>query len=212
METPEKAASSAPPAQPLGSSRRPPQRTSHASACGPSAPLERLRSRDGKDLILRELQPDDVAAMQRGFAHLNAEEVRFRFLHPMTELPHESAVRLCNLDPQTAPALVLVDPPGTAEPEIHAIARAYIDPATLCAEFAIVVQGRHAGQGFGRLLLTRLIELCRSRGVAELWGDVLMSNSPMLGLCERLGFRRQSQAHEPGVLRVTLDLNPAAAG
>jgi GNAT superfamily N-acetyltransferase len=133
-----------------------------------STQTERLRTRDGRELVLREIRPDDAPALRRGFAHLSPEEVGLRFLHRMTELPLDTAVHLCNLDHESAPALVLADPPGTPDPEIHAVARAYIDPATLCAEFAIVVQGRHAGRGFGSLLLQRLIDLCRSRGVAEL--------------------------------------------
>jgi len=207
METLAKTAVRSQPARPLGSSRRPPQRESaYSNASATHAQAERLRTRNGQELVLRELLPDDVAALQRGFAHLSAEEVRFRFLHPVTELPHETGVRLCNLDPQTAPALVLVDPPGTAEPEIHAVARAFIDPATLCAEFAIVIHAHLGGQRLGTLLLTRLIDICRERGVAEMWGDVLIGNSAMLRLCDRLGFKRQAQPQEPGVLRVTLDL------
>jgi len=115
-------------------------------------------------------------------------------------------VRLCDLDPQTAIAFVLVDPPEVPAPEIHAVARAHIDPVTLAAEFALVVQNRYAGQGFGTLLMQRLIEACRARGAVELWGDVLVENSAMLELSEHLGFARRTLWQDPGVVRVTLDL------
>jgi acetyltransferase len=171
-----------------------------------TAELGRVRTRQGHELVLREIRADDVEALQRGFARLTREEVRLRFLHPLAELPYPMAVSLCNLDPATAVAFVLADPPQTPSPEIHAVARAHIDPATLAAEFALVVQRRYTGQGFGRLLLQRLIEACRARGAIEMWGDVLVDNRAMLELCEHFGFERRTQWHDPGIVRVTLDL------
>jgi acetyltransferase len=129
-----------------------------------------------------------------------------RFLHPLTELPDELAQHLCDLDPQTGVAFVLIDPPTAGEAEIHAVARAHIDPVTLAAEFAIVVQHRYSGQGFGKLLMRRVIDACRERGAIELWGDVLVDNGAMLALCRSLGCAQRSLEHEPGVVRVTLTL------
>jgi acetyltransferase len=161
---------------------------------------------DGVRLLLRDIHPDDVQALQRGFAGLTAQEVRFRFLHPLTELPEALARRLCDIDREHAVALVLIDPRGTKESEIHAVARAFIDPVTLSAEFALVVQHKLAGHGVGTLLMQRLIAACRSLGATELWGDVLAENSTMLELCEHLGFSRHPAFEDPGVVRVTLPL------
>jgi acetyltransferase len=52
--------------------------------------------------------------------------------------------------------------------------------------------------------MRRLIDYARSRGIGELFGDVLQDNVVMLALCRSLGFRE-----EPGedrVVRVTLPL------
>ncbi|HSE11394.1 MAG TPA: GNAT family N-acetyltransferase [Rudaea sp.] len=172
----------------------------------PPAEGEIFTTHDGVRLLLRDIHPDDVQALQRGFAGLTPEEVRFRFLHPLTELPEALARRLCDIDPQHAVALVLIDTPGTREPEIHAVARAFIDPVTLSAEFALIVQHRLAGHGVGTLLMQRLIAACRKLGAVELWGDVLAENSTMLELCEHLGFSRHPAFEDPGVIRVTLPL------
>jgi len=167
-----------------------------------------LIARDGTPLLLRPIQRSDTAALQRGFRRLSPDEVRMRFLHPITELSTPLAERLCDLDPATAVAFVLIDPPAAAAPEIHAVARAYVDPVTLAAEFAVVVQQRFGGQGFGRFLMRRVIEACRERGATELWGDVFLDNGAMLAMCEQLGFTRRSLEHEPGVVRVKLDITP----
>ena len=188
-------------------SRRPPPRETRENAFAPAQHTgEIVPARDGSQLLLRPIDAGDVAALQRGFDRLSPDEVRMRFLHPLTDLPDPIARRLCDLDSRTGVAFVLIDPPPAHAPEIHAVARAYIDPATLAAEFAVIVQQRYSGQGFGKLLLRRVIDACRARGAVELWGDVFIDNGPMLALCEQLGFKRRSLEHEPGVVRVTLDL------
>jgi GNAT superfamily N-acetyltransferase len=161
---------------------------------------------DSVRLVLRDIHPNDFEALQRGFAGLTAQEVRYRFLHPMTELPEALARRLCDIDREHEVAIILIEPPGAKEPEIRAVARAYIDAVTLSAEFALVVQHQLAGHGVGTLLMQRLIAACRALGATDLWGDVLAENGMMLELCEHLGFKRHPAFEDPGVIRVTMPL------
>ncbi|HOV58940.1 MAG TPA: GNAT family N-acetyltransferase [Rhodanobacteraceae bacterium] len=191
----------------LRSPLRPPERLRYGAANeAPPAEGERIVLADGRELVLRPIHAGDVAALQRGFAHLSTEEVRLRFLHVMKELPNELAERLCRLDPEREIAFVLADPPGTPDAEIHAVSRAFIDPVTEGAEYALIVQKAYTGLGLGYHLMQRLIAACRARGVRELWGDVLAENHAMLQMCGALGFERHAALHDPGVVRVTLRL------
>jgi acetyltransferase len=167
---------------------------------------ERIMTRDGRELVLRRIHAEDVPALQRGFTHLSAEEVRMSFLHPLNELPQVLAENLCDLDPSRAAAWVLADPEGAAEPEIHAVARAHVDTVTEQAEFAVVVQQQFCGQGFGTLLTQRVIDDARRLGAVEVWGDILLDNSAMQRLCDSFGFERHMVPHHPGVQRATLAL------
>jgi acetyltransferase len=56
------------------------------------------------------------------------------------------------------------------------------------------------------LLMRRIIDYCKGRGIGEIYGDVLAENARMLKLCKVLGFEEAPIADEPGVLRVTLKL------
>jgi acetyltransferase len=186
---------------------RPPRRDARLQPLSaPRLTGELITTRDGGTLLLRDIHRDDVDALRRGFATLTPDEIRLRFLHPLTELPAPMARQFCDIDTEHALAIVLVDPRDAAEPTIRAVARAYIDPATLAAEFALIVQHDYAGQGLGMLLMQRLIEACRQRGAVELWGDVLNENGAMLELCGHLGFSRQLAFHDPGIIRVHLTL------
>lgn len=186
--------------------RRPPPRELRPAPAHVRLPGEPVRARDGRVLLLRDIDRDDIDALRRGFSHLTPEEVRLRFLHPVTEMTPEMALQLCDIDPSNAVALVLVDSDDPARAEVHAVARAYVDPATLGAEFALVVQRSFAGQGLGTLLMQRLIERCRALGATEIWGDVLAENGAMLELCDHLGFERHTAFGDPGIQRVTLAL------
>jgi len=190
-------------------SGRPPPREARLRALVPAvtpAAGEPVRMRDGRTLWLRAIRPDDVDALRRGFADLTPEEVRMRFLHPLTDLPAHMARQFCEIDPDHAVAIVLLEGAETLEPTIRAVARAYVDPATLAAEFALIVQHAYAGQGLGTLLMRRLIESVRRLDAVEIWGDVFNDNGAMLRLCEHLGFEHHLAPHDPGITRVSLKL------
>lgn len=166
---------------------------------------ERVRSRDGRELWLREIEPADQAALQRCFQRLSPEDIRRRFLHAMSELPAPMARRLCNIDSAKETALVLVDE-STKPAEIRGVGRIYVDRTTESAEFSVIVEHAWGRMGLGALLMQRLVDDCRLRGLAEIWGYVLQENRPMLELCKELGFTQHLIADEPGTTQIRLRL------
>lgn len=166
---------------------------------------EPVRTRDGRNLFLRDILPDDVEALQRCFARLSPEDIRRRFLHSMSELPAPMARRLCNIDPAIESAFVLMD--ESAEPtEMRGVGRIYVDESADSAEFSVLVEHDWTRLGLGALLMQRLVDDCRRRGLHEIWGYVLMENRPMLELCRELGFERRPATDEPGTAQISLQL------
>lgn len=66
------------------------------------------------------------------------------------------------------------------------------------------------GKGLGVLLMRRIMDYCRSRGIAEIFGEVLSENLNMLNLCRFLGFTIESKGKEPAVVTVRLRLDQEA--
>lgn len=175
------------------------------SAAATSNPGERVQTRDGRSLLLRGIRPDDVASLQRCFTRLSPEDIRRRFLHSMSELPDSMAQRLCSIDPAIETGLVLMD--ASAEPaEMRGVGRIYVDQAPNSAEFSVLVEHDWTRLGLGALLMQRLVDDCRRRGLDEIWGYVLLENRPMLELCRELGFVRRSMTDEPGTAQISLKL------
>lgn len=160
---------------------------------------------DGLALWIRPIRPDDVDALRRGFARLTPEQVRLRVFHRMNDLSEEIAERLCNVREHQGAAFVATDAAG----EIRAEARIYIGPTPDRAEFALVVDPVLVGQGVGRALMQRLLDEARRRRLAELWGAVLVENTSMLDLAQRLGAVRDGVPGEPGLVYVRFDLTKA---
>ena len=167
---------------------------------------EELRLQDGREMLIRPVRPDDAGPLREGFALLQPDEVRQRFLQPLDELSPQLASRLCRPDPRNEFALVAAEPLPPGEALVGAVARAARVDDTKDAEFAILVSHFIANQGLGRHLMRRLVRWARGKRFERLCGDVLKDNSPMLALAESLGFKRTDDAKDPALVRVVLDL------
>lgn len=184
---------------------RPPRREQRFAASRANSKGQPFQTLNGRTLWLRPVRPDDVDALQRGFARLTPEQIRLRVFHRMNELSPQMLHLLANVDPAKGAAYVAVDAGG----EIRGEGRLYVDHTLDSAEFALIVDPSLTGQGVGRTLLLRLIAESRRRGLRELWGLVLAENSAMLDLAERVGAERTAVPGELDTVRVRFDLDDA---
>jgi acetyltransferase len=161
---------------------------------------------DGRRLWLRPVLPEDGPALIEGFHKLSPQAVRLRFFAPLKELTQQAAARLSQIDYDREMALVLAEPAPPGSAELYAIGRIAADPDNQRAEFALTVRDDMAGQGLGTLLLRRLIDHARRRGLSEVFGHVLAENSPMLRLSRKLGFHEEGEPDDPGIVLVRLSL------
>ena len=161
---------------------------------------------DGQTLMLRPIRPEDEPAFQSLFSRLSQDEIRLRFLHSMKYLSHNMAARLTQIDYDREMALVLCDPDADNDQWLYGMVRITADPDNERAEFDILIHHDMTGMGLGPMLLRRIIDYARNRGIGEIFGEVLAENGPMLKLCEAFGFKKRSDPNDPGVMIVTLPL------
>jgi len=171
---------------------------------------EELRLPNGREVLIRPIRPDDAVPLRAGFALLQPEEIRQRFLYAMKELSPEMARRLTHPDPRSEFALVVSEPLPPGEALVGAVARASVTNGTRDAEFAILVSHYIAGMGLGRHLMRRLVRWAKGKRLDSLYGDVLEHNHSMLSLVQSIGFRRE-HSDAPGLVRVILDLRDTVA-
>src|SRR6056297_2499143 len=165
----------------------------------------------GRKLIARPILPGDADTLRRSFGDLTPEEIRFRFLHPITELTPAHARELVDVDRARAFALVLVEALPPERARIGAVARAIIDEGGNDAEFAIIVGREIGGFGLGAYLLKRIAEWSAKKGMRTLYGDVMVENQRMLRLARRLGFSFAMHPVEPQIVRIRRSLRRGAS-
>ncbi len=170
--------------------------------------LERPVSlRDGRELLLRPIRPEDAPALKETYARLTPEDRRMRFLGSAAELTDSLAKWMTQIDYMREMALVAVDPKSET-PEILGVVRVVADADLRSAEYAVTVRSDLQGQGLGRILMERILDFAKAQGVGEVWGDVLAENRGMLGLVKKLGFTVKPEVGNPGIMDVRITLNP----
>jgi len=157
-------------------------------------------------LLLRPIRPEDEPMLIAAFHKLSPEAVRLRFFAPIKELTHETAAGLTQIDYDREMALVLVDHGRPGKAELYAVARFSTGPDQEKAEFAITVRDDVTGRGLGSLLMRRLIDYARGRGIGEIFGLVLRENRAMLAVCRSLGFAETTDPDDPAIRFVRLRL------
>lgn len=174
--------------------------------------LERIESLpDLGQVLLRPVRPGDEPALLQLFHRLTQEDVRLRFFAPLRELPRIQLARFTQIDYDREMAFVL-EAMSQEPKDILGIVRIVADPDNQRAEFAVTVRSDLKGRGLGTLMLQRMLDYARERGIAEVFGDVLSENKLMLSLCRDLDFNLADLPENNGIVRASVRLSePNAA-
>ena len=162
--------------------------------------------RDGRELILRRIRPDDSARLIALHLRLSSETRRMRFFVRFPRLSPAFAHKLTHVDFIDRAAFVACDPTGK---EICAVGRyERVTPTT--AEIAFVVEDPFQSQGLGSELFGRLVALARQNGIEEFMADVLIENQRMITLLREARYPCESSI-DGTVETFRLDIRRAAA-
>jgi acetyltransferase len=159
--------------------------------------------RDGAVVRLRPIRPEDEPLLQDLADHMSPEDLRLRFFTSMKGLSHQLAARLTQIDYDREMALIALA--ADADTALG-VSRFAADPDNRRAEYAVEVRSNWKARGLGYLLMTRLIEVARRRGIGELVGEVLRENAAMLQMCRALGFTIAADPQDPTLVRVSKPL------
>jgi acetyltransferase len=160
---------------------------------------------NGLRVTVRPIRPED-ADIERAFVkQLSPEAKYFRFMSTMRELSPQMLARFTQIDYDREMALIAVTAKDGRSEEVG-VARYITNPDGSSCEFAIVVDDDWQLHGLGRYLMSQLIEIARSRGLATMTGDILAANQSMLLLAANLGFVISGVPGEGELKRATLAL------
>ena len=176
-------------------------RYKHMAICPyPSRLANEWTLKDGERCMIRPIRPEDAEALQNFVRELSAQSKYFRFFGAVDELPRNQLARFTQIDYGRDMALIATDwCDGTAR--IVGKANYALQHDGRSCEFAVVIADDMAGKGVGSRLMRCLMDAARQQGIAEIHGEVMADNEPMLALMEALDFIANPSEDE-AVLRV----------
>ena len=162
----------------------------------------------GARVHVRPARVSDEGTVQRLFYELSEESTYKRFFGFRRVHSHQDMQKFVDADYDRGMALVVVEP---EREQIVAMARYDVDPATKLGEIAFVVRDDWQGRGLGTLLMRRMAEIARAKGLRGFSADVLVSNKGMLMVFHRSGLTVQSRLEGTSYhLEALFEAEPAA--
>ncbi len=158
-------------------------------------------TRGGEHIVIRRAESADKALYSEFLRDVSAADLRLRFFAHIGELSAAEGDRLGHLDYRHEVAFVALD---ETTGQLLGLVRLRDELDEQTAEFAILVRSRLKGHGLGWLLMQRVIDYAKEKGLRRVYGDVLAENASMLQMTAELGFH--SEDIGSGMYRVVLNL------
>ncbi len=172
---------------------------------------ETVTLKDGTQVTIRPIRPDDADHLQDTFDHLSMETIYLRFLSYKKELPDEEARYLATVDYSTRMAFVAVCQKKGRDIVVGVARYVLMDEDQPgIAESAVVVQDEYQRRGIGTQLLKRLVTYARARDIRHLRGFMQIGNNRMLDLVKNSGLPYKTRFVD-GLWEVDIDLETVEA-
>jgi RimJ/RimL family protein N-acetyltransferase len=173
-----------------------------------AAYLAKEALKDGNEVTIRAVRPDDKEPFVKAFLCLRPQTIRTRFFYPKKTLTEDDLHWLDEMGHGNHVGLVATVSRGADHVIIGEGSYAMLGRT---AEVAFTVPEAWQGRGVATLLLQHLAGIARSQGVAEFEAYVLPVNEPMLAVFHRSGLPMTTR-HSEGLLHVMLRLDAGAPG
>lgn len=164
--------------------------------------------RDGRDVLLRPIKPEDEPLWLEMFQNFSEESIRYRFFEIIKDTPHEVRVRYCNIDYDREMGIVAeLDEGGSRK--ILGVVRLIIEPDGRTGEMAFIVADPWQGLGLGTKMVDYMIEICKDKRLDMIYGVMLPDNHRAINIMKKMGFTIE---YTNGIAKATLNLKEEELG
>jgi acetyltransferase len=182
--------------------KKPEEAGSRSAACC----VSQFTMKDGAEVTLRSIRPDDEALMAKFHETLSDRTVYMRYFYSLSlksRVAHERLVRVCHVDDDQEIALVVDrDDQASGQHQILAVGRLIKLEAGNEAEVAILVSDQYQKHGLGTELLRQLVQIARDQKLRRVSGELLRDNLAMQNIVRKLGFQSRLCLDSPSVTAI----------
>jgi acetyltransferase len=145
------------------------------------------RLRNGREVLLRPIKPEDEPLLLEMFHDLTEETRRRRFFRAIGDTPHEVIVRYCNVD-YDKEITIVAELPEEGRRKIVGIARLFTEADRKTGELALIVSDPWQGLGLGTKLIDNMIGICKEKNLETAYAETLSDNRRVIALMDKKGF------------------------
>src|ERR1700692_3296256 len=159
----------------------------------PSQYVSSWKMKDGTQLTIRPIRPEDEPLMVKFHETLSDRSVYLRFFGSLSlsrRVAHERLLRICfcDYDREISRVAERTDP-LTGERRIMAVGRLSKLDGKKEAEVAILVSDFYQKQGLGYELLRRVVQIARDEKLTQVHAEMLPDNIAIQVIMKRIGLR-----------------------
>jgi GNAT superfamily N-acetyltransferase len=165
---------------------------------------QRTTTRDGTELEIRQVRPDDKRLIAEGIERLSPESRYRRFFRPLDHLSAGDLAYLTEIDHTDHEALAAIDPQSG---DLVGVARYVRGAEPHLAEVSVAVGDPWHRRGVATALLERLVERARAAGITHFVALVMDDNVEAISLFEqRTPGHTQPRRSASGHLELEIEL------
>lgn len=166
-----------------------------------------LTTRSGFEFHVRPVAPSDEAGLADFFNHVNADDLRFRFLSSISEVGKEMLSYLINVDHDHKEDFLALD---IDDKTIIASAMIGANEDKSVAEVAIVVRSDYKNRGMSWTFLEYVANEARRSGIKKLQSIESRQNHAAIELEREMGFTAKSYPGDATLMLLEFDLTAAS--
>lgn len=155
--------------------------------------------KDGTNVILRPIKPEDEPMWHELLAGCSRETIRFRFSSLIKQSTHEMATRYCFIDYDREIAIVAeIEEEG--QRKLAGVGRLVADSNHEAAEYAVLIGDHWHSHGLGGVLTDYSVEVAKRWGAKRIVAEVSKDNARMLATFRNRGFTLNDEQEEDVVM------------
>ncbi len=179
---------------------QPPRAYSHLAICPyPEHYVKSAKLKDGSQVLLRPIKPEDEPMWHEMLANCSKESIRFRFRYLFKQTTHEMATRFCFIDYDREIAIVAEIQQDDVR-RLIGVGRLVADADHTEAEYAVLVADAYQGAGLGSILTDYCLEICQGWGIKTVVAETAPDNHRMVQMFARRGFEIDRDVSDDVVL------------
>jgi acetyltransferase len=169
----------------------------------PERLIKAAKLRDGTDILLRPIKPEDEPLWLEMLASCSKESIYSRFRHDFYFDSHEVATQFCYIDYDRELGIVAeVETEGRKR--LIGVGRLIADPDVETTEYAVLVTDEWQHRDLGNILTQYCLEIAKNAGIKRVIAETTRDNRPMVSVFKKLDFK--VHFNEDGTVSVAKDL------